>query len=208
MSDIQFLSIFLRPNENNIMKNLDEIKSEDLRPRYMFNNAGLPQFGIAPLEFVNIATAIYYSGSGYDLGEAPHFSSNPVPTPSFETDAVWTMFSSAYVGIHTNDETMSISQHASTIYGNWVSNYLYWRTKTGEPLIKDGSDAPFDYPIVRFINLPTYDLIKFHFVARLAALLDVTLLSYITKDQMKAYAELCLCAAELDVINLQKLNLS
>ena len=206
MSDIQFLSNFTRSNDNNTNKYLDEIKLEDLRPRYMFNDAGLPQFGIAPLEFMNIATAIYYSGSGYDLGTAPHFSSNPVPTPSFETDAVWTMFSSAYVIIRTN-ENKSISQHAEMIYDNWVSNYLYWRAKTGQPLMKDGSDAPFDCPVIRFADLPTFDLIKFHFIARLAALLDTTLLAYITKDQMKAYAELCLYAAELDVMNLNK-NLS
>ncbi len=199
MSDKNFLSSL--GYESIKDKNLDEIKPEDLRPRYTFNEAGLPQLGMVPLEFINIATAIYYSGGGYDLGATPHFSSNSPIVPEFESDAVWAMFASAYIDLHTNDGK-SVSERALTIYNAWVTNYLYWRAKNGKPLMVDNSGAQYDFTIVPLAFLPTFDVIKFHFIARLVALLDVTLLSYITKDQMKMYADLCLCAAELDVFYL------
>jgi hypothetical protein len=205
MCDKQFLSTLGYESING--KNLDELKPEDLRPRYTFNDASFPQLGLVPLEFMNLATAIYYSGSGFDLGNEPYFSSNTPIVPSFESDAVCTMFASAYVGLHTL-ENKSISEHANNIYNNWVTNYLYWRSTSGKPLMKDNDDIEYDFKIVSFMDLSTFDLTKFHFIARLTALLDVTILSSVTKDQMKMYAELCLCAAENDVIYLSKNNLS
>ncbi len=203
MCDKQYLSCLGYESIKN--KNLDEIKPEDLRPRYTFNEAGLPQLGMVPLEFVNMATAIYYSGSGYDLGATPHFSSNTPIVPEYESDAVWTMFASAYLDLNINNDK-SVSQRAETIYSAWVTNYLYWRAKNGKPLMNNKSGTEYDFTIIPFADLPTFDLIKFHFIARLAAVLDVTLLSYITKDQMKMYADLCLCAAELDVFYLTNNN--
>lgn len=168
--------------------NLEDMVPESLKERDGFLASGYPMHGLPSYNFINFMTMAFYDSRAFDVGCPPISTANNEHT--YETDMWWSIGFAAY----NSCDIMDIGERAKIIYEAFCHNYLYWTAKTGN---QPTSTA---FPITNlqdFYSLPSHIAIRFFFLADLTRLLYATIISSITTDQIRIYAEACLALASL-----------
>lgn len=175
----------------NYVHNVDtlyEVSRDNIVDRRYFGPAGSPQ-GNVPLDLINLGLKIFYSGAGFDMGEAPQFY---VQQPqSYVFDAFYGMFSAAYNDV-LNHPDWTLFERAESVYNEYVHNYMYWFP------MRDQQDM-FETGIQKFCDLSPHIAIKFYCLAEIVRGLAFTLRESITVNQMNLYAEWALASSTVEM---------
>jgi len=167
---------------------LYDVTQNNIVDRRFFNQAGSPQ-GEVPMDLMNLGLKIFYSGAGFDMGQAPQFY---VQQPrSYIFDAFYGMFSAAFNDVIYHPD-WTLYERAESMYNEYVHNYMYWFP------MRDQQDM-FETGIQKFCDLSPHVAIKFYCLAEIVRGLICTLRESITVDQMNLYAEFALASAIVEM---------
>ena len=177
----------------NYRLNVEDLVPGTLKERDGYLVCGYPMHGQPSYEFINFMTNAFYDSHAFDVGKSPFYSPNcDNGQRTYEADMWWSIAHAAYNAIHNG--TTDVCDQAKAIYDAYVHNYLYWSAMTNQ--------QPFSnaFPITdiqTFEQLPSYIAIRFFFLSNLAKMLYNTILSSMTNEQIRLYADACLAQATL-----------
>ena len=191
--DMNYYSKF-QQNPNNKL-NLEDMVPTSIKERNGYLASGYPMQGQPSYEFINFMTTAFYDSHAFDVGKAPFFSpTRDLGSRTYEADMWWSIAYAAYNSIHNGIE--DVGDQAKAIYEAYIHNYLYWTGMTSE---QPTSNAFPITDIQTFEKLPSHIAIRFFFLAYLAKMLYNTILSSITTEQIRIYADACLAQATLSL---------
>lgn len=202
--DMNYYSKF-QQNSNNRL-NLEDMVPTSIKERNGYLVSGYPMQGQPSYEFINFMTTAFYDSHAFDVGKAPFYSPNrdlDQRTRTYESDMWWSIAYAAYNVIHNgtglaSSETGSptlcgdVIDQAKTIYDAYIHNYLYWTAMTN---VQPTSNAFPITDVQTFEKLPSHIAIRFIYLAYLAKMLYNTILSSITAEQIRLYADACMAQA-------------
>jgi hypothetical protein len=191
--DMNYYSKF-QQNSNNKL-NLEDMTPTTIKERNGYLLSGYPMQGLPSYEFINFMTTAFYDSYAFDVGKSPFYS--PISDLSsgqrtYEADMWWSIAYAAYNS--AQNPYADIVDEAKTIYDAYVHNFLYWTAQQGQ---QPYSNAFPMADIQTFEALPSHIVIRFVFIAYLAKMLYNTILSSITDEQIRLYADACIAQATM-----------
>ena len=177
----------------NYRLNVEDMVPSSIRERDGFHQSGYAKYGSPSEQFVNYMTQAFYDSHAFDAGKAPHYiNTSQIDQRSYEADMWWSIAYTAYNAIH--NETSDVFDQAKAIYDAYIHNYLYWTAMTNKQLTSNAFPMT---NLVEFDKLPSHMAIRFLFLAHLAKMLYNTILSSMTVEQIRLYADACMAQATL-----------
>ncbi len=190
------MSFYSRFQQNpNYRLNLEDMVSSSIKEREGFHQSGYAKYGSPSEQFVNFLTMAFYDSHAFDLGKSPHYvNTSQIDQRSYEADMWWSIAYTAYNSVQ--NVYGDIEEQAKAIYDAYVHNYIYWTVKNGQ---QPQSNAFPMTDIQNFENLPSYIAIRFIFLAYLAKMLYHTILSSMTTEQIRFYADACMAQSTISL---------